>query len=263
MERYTELNKINETGNSIIYKAKDNSIGRDVVIKKIRNPNKEYKIRLEREIKILSKLEHPNIVPIYDTYEDLDGTLCYVMRYIEGKTLLDSIEDFDKNQRMRVFSQILNVLDFVHKNNIIHRDLKPGNILIDSNHNLYLIDFGIAKDLDADYTRITRTGQYIGSQSYSSPEQEKGEKLTQKSDLYSLGLIFYEMIYGKTFIRDNLDKKKKDPLLRIIFKMTEKKLEDRYSNCEEIQKDLMNLRGEGKLKKFFSFLGYFLIGIFI
>jgi serine/threonine protein kinase len=265
-ERYTNFQQINETGNSVIYRAADTKLNRDVVVKKIKNLHSELKIRMEREIKILSKLEHPNIVPIYDSFEDENNNLYYVMRYIQGKELTEFYKSRDSSSYFPIFSNILSVMSYIHKNNIIHRDLKPSNILVDSNGSLYILDFGIAKDLGEDLTRITRTGQYIGTQNYSAPEQEAGMQISNRTDIYSLGMIFYELVNGKKLIRDNLPKKITDPFLKIILKMTELKPDDRYPDCETIQKDLDKLSNNpnktNKSKRFFRFIFLvFIIGL--
>ncbi|MDH4317766.1 MAG: serine/threonine protein kinase, partial [Desulfobulbaceae bacterium] len=158
----------------------------------------QFSLRFQQEVKLIAKLEHPNILPVYD-YGETDGLVYLVMRLVEGGSLSDLIHGGKKLPLPRVsqiLTQIASALDHSHRNGIIHRDIKPGNILIDNSNNCLLTDFGIAKVAEAN-SNFTQTGHVVGTPSYISPELGRGDKIDQRSDVYSLGILLYQMLSGE------------------------------------------------------------------
>ena len=153
--------------------------------------------RFQREAEVLKQLTHPNIVRFYVASE-YQGSPYYAMEYIEGEALDDLLNRRGRlpwDEVVELGKQICSALQHAHERGIIHRDLKPSNLIIAKDHTLKLADFGIAKDLDV--TQLTATNSTVGTAAYMSPEQCRGERnLTNKSDLYSLGVVFYELLVG-------------------------------------------------------------------
>jgi len=260
--RYTNLEEIGKGGMGTVYSAHDEQLDRDVAIKVILPEfakQDEFRKRFEREAKLLAKMNQPNIIPIYDFESSKDG-LYYVMSLIKGKTLRSLIDK--KKLKMdviiKVIDSLLSALGYAHERGLIHRDLKPDNVFIDETGHVFLGDFGIAR-LAEDENDMATTKQwtFLGTPAYSSPEQINGEDLKPASDIYSLGVIFYEMVAKKlpfsgnlnniiaghlTQIPDSLSSmkidKKLDYLLPIIEKMLLKKMGERYGTCEEIKAEL-------------------------
>jgi eukaryotic-like serine/threonine-protein kinase len=156
--------------------------------------------RFEREIKLLSQFRHPNIVRFYGASEDR-GIRFYAMELVEGKSLDDILDEHDSlplSEAVKVVSQICEALQELHSTGVIHRDLKPGNVLVGDDGKVKLTDFGIARDTSAySEERLTKADHTVGTIAYMSPEQLTGQELTRKSDLYSLGLLFYRIITGR------------------------------------------------------------------
>lgn len=186
-----------------VYKAYDSEINRTVAIKVLKKNNcldSEYYNRFLSEAKAAGFLSHPNIVTIYDigTYED---TPYIVMELIEGKSLGDLLEDnqtFDIKQTLRIMMQLAKALDYAHSKGIVHRDVKPDNIMfLPDGETVKLTDFGIAHRDDSAANEKTQAGTLLGTPRYMSPEQALGEKLDGRSDLFSLGVLLYEMITGE------------------------------------------------------------------
>jgi serine/threonine-protein kinase len=198
--RYELKEELGQGGMATVYRAYDPLFEREVALKILKKEllaNSQIRERFERETKIIARLEHAAIVPVYDVGRDQDQ-LFFVMRYMAGGSLADRIQ----NQSM-TFSEIAYIiervaaaLDYAHDKGVIHRDLKPGNILFDEYNNPYISDFGIAKLTQASI-KLTDSG-IIGTPTYMSPEQAQGEEVDGRSDIYSLGVILFEMLSGKT-----------------------------------------------------------------
>jgi eukaryotic-like serine/threonine-protein kinase len=190
-------------GMSVVYKATQLRVNRHVAIKTLRLQLDEkdiYRERFQREISSLCALNHPNIVTVYDCLIGPDGQPYIVMDYLRGRSLEALIEDegpMDVERFARISIQICSAVDHAHKKGIIHRDLKPGNVVLMDNEMDFVkvVDFGLAKIGDQN-RRLTHSGELWGSPPYMSPEQCMGEALDQRSDLYSIGAIMYEMLTG-------------------------------------------------------------------
>lgn len=198
--RYEVLEQIGSGGMAIVYKAKDMLLNRVVTIKVLREQfltDDEFIRRFRREAQSAASLSHPNIVSIYDVGKD--GNVEYiVMEYIEGRTLKEIIRDYaplSTEHAINLARQIGEAIRHAHEHHIIHRDIKPQNILVTADGRAKVTDFGIARAVSA--ATVTHTGDIVGSVHYLSPEQAKGIQSNEQSDIYSLGIILYELLTGK------------------------------------------------------------------
>jgi len=201
---YQIIALLGEGGMSVVYKAFQPSMGRYVALKLLsrqytpdQQSNIEFLGRFRQEAKVVAKLQHPHILPIFD-FGEADGYTYFVMPFIESGTLAGILQGqhLSLTYIRRIISQVGEALHYAHSRGLIHRDIKPNNILIDSSGNFLLTDFGIAKVLEGT-TKFTQTGELIGTPAYMSPEQARGEKLDSRSDIYSLGVVLYEMATGR------------------------------------------------------------------
>ena len=183
-----------------VYKAYQPAMERFVAIKVLprhMSASEEFTARFRREARLVAQLQHPHILPVFD-YGESEGYPYIVMPFILSGTLADIL----RNQRTslpearRIISQIGDALSYAHARGMIHRDIKPSNILIDESGNCLLTDFGLARMIEAE-DKITTSGQIMGTPAYMSPEQGTGSATDSRSDLYSLGIIFYEMLTGR------------------------------------------------------------------
>lgn len=245
---------------ALVYKGHDLLLNRKVAVKVLRQQyvhDEEFIRRFRREAQAAASLSHPNVVSIYDVGQEEDVHYI-VMEYIEGKTLNDLIKEkapLQVEDAVHFASQIADALDHAHHNEIIHRDIKPHNILIGKNGRVKVTDFGIARA--ATSSTITQTGSVVGSVHYFSPEHAKGTNTGEKSDLYSLGIVMYQMLTGrlpflgespisvalKHLQEDVEEPRKVNPLLpqsveNIILKAMRKKPEERYQSAKLMMADL-------------------------
>ncbi|MEN1966924.1 Stk1 family PASTA domain-containing Ser/Thr kinase [Lentibacillus sp. N15] len=199
-ERYQIKETIGGGGMANVYLARDIILDRDVAIKVLRLEyanDDEFIARFHREAQSATSLSHPNIVNIYDVGEE-DHILYMVMEYVDGMTLKEYIQKYgpiDVQTSLDIMKQISSAITHAHENEIIHRDIKPQNILIDTYGQVKVTDFGIAVALSA--TSLTQTNSILGSVHYLSPEQARGGSATKKSDIYSLGIVLYELLTGR------------------------------------------------------------------
>jgi len=184
-----------------VYKAHQLSLERPVALKILLpalSSDSSFVKRFKREARAVAKLSHPNITQIYAIAEEQDLHF-FSMEYIEGKTLDKVLEEKGKlepNEAAQIISQTARALEHAHRNNIIHRDIKPSNIILDSLSTVKVMDFGLARATD-DRSKVTQAGTLIGTLSYMSPEQCRGEELDFQTDIYSLGIVLYEMLTGR------------------------------------------------------------------
>ncbi|MBL8134447.1 MAG: protein kinase [Anaerolineae bacterium] len=187
-------------GFGAVYRAYQTSVGRDVAIKVIL-PNvanqPDFIRRFEIEAQLIARLEHLHIVPLYDYWRDPDGAYL-VMRWLKGGTLADALQRgaFDLEAALLLTDHITAALEAAHRGGVIHRDLKPANIFLDEDGNAYLGDFGIAKDLTNSNAANTADDAILGTLDYISPEQARSEPITPRTDIYSLGVVLYELLTG-------------------------------------------------------------------
>ena len=258
--RYEIIKTIGEGGMANVYLANDTILDRKVAIKVLRGDlatDEKFVRRFQREALSASSLSHPNIVEIYDVGED-DGDYYIVMEYVDGKNLKQLLKKREKLTTAEVVDimlQITSAMGAAHDSLIIHRDLKPQNILIKDDGEIKITDFGIAMALNA--TQLTQTNSAMGSVHYFPPEQANGKGSTLKSDVYSLGIMMYELLTGVLPFRgDNAVeialKHLKEPIPsikaelpeipgsieNIITKATAKNPKNRYANANEMHEDL-------------------------
>ncbi|WP_322090783.1 Stk1 family PASTA domain-containing Ser/Thr kinase [Caldifermentibacillus hisashii] len=199
-DRYKIIEYIGGGGMANVYLARDMILERDVAVKVLRLDlanDDELIRRFHREAQSATSLVHPNIVNIYDVGEE-DNIYYIVMEYVDGETLKQYIQNHFPIPIEKVIDitlQITSAISHAHQNNIIHRDIKPQNILIDKKGNVKITDFGIAVALTS--TTITQTNSVLGTVHYISPEQARGGVATKKSDIYSLGIVLFELLTGR------------------------------------------------------------------
>ena len=258
--RYEIIEKIGEGGMATVYKAKCNILKRYVAVKVLRDEfttDEEFIKRFNTEAQAAASLTHPNIVSIYDVGHE-ENIYYIVMELVQGKTLKEIINEdgaLPWKWALNVSIQVASALEMAHKNNIVHRDIKPHNIIITEDGIAKVTDFGIAKAVSN--STITAFGTTIGSVHYFSPEHARGGYTDAKSDLYSLGVVMYEMLTGRVpFDADtpvsialkHMQEKPIEPIKlnptipyavnKIIMKAMEKDPNERYQSATEMLKDL-------------------------
>ena len=265
-DRYEIIKNIGEGGMANVYLAQDTILDRKVAVKVLRGDlasDDKFIRRFQREALSVSNLSHPNIVEVYDVGEE-DGSHYIVMEYIEGKTLkqlLKKRESLTLTEVIDIMTQLTDGISHAHESYIIHRDIKPQNIMIEDDGRIKITDFGIAMALNA--TQLTQTNSVMGSVHYLPPEQASGKGATVKSDIYSLGILMYELLTGNVpFKGDNAveialkhmkDKipsiRKQDPSIpqsveNIILKASAKNPRNRYDTAKEMHEDLVHCLDE-------------------
>jgi predicted Ser/Thr protein kinase len=258
--KFKIISEIGRGGMGVVYKAIQISLNRTVALKMLPTQmalSQEFLERFQREARILARLNHRNIVHIYDL-EDLKGSYFIVMEYIEGESLAKIIASQAPLQTAfikKVAAGVASALSAAHKTGIIHRDIKPENIMMDSYGEVKVMDFGIARA--ADQTCKTRSGIRLGTPEYMSPEQAKGLRVEAQSDIYSLGIVLYEMACGKVpftgedslgialkHIQEapeppsSLNPRIHPELEKIILKSLEKDRNSRYGDADELHRAL-------------------------
>jgi len=193
-------------GMAVVYRAVQDHLGRTVAIKALKTSaaaEQQTVVRFEREAQSLANLQHENIIHVYDYYEER-GALFIVMEYVEGIDLYDLLDRCGRlpyDVAAIIAMQVARALDYVHYRGIVHRDIKPANVMISRQGGVKLMDFGIARDQN--FGDLTEAGTGIGTPAYMSPEQILGDKLDARSDIFSLGILLYQMVTGrKPFVED-------------------------------------------------------------
>ena len=262
--RYEIIEKIGGGGMALVYKARCRLLDRYVAIKVLREEftsDEEFIRKFRRESQAAAKLSHPNIVSIYDV--GVEGDIYYiVMEYIKGKTLKEVIREKGKlsfEETVDYSIQIAEALAHAHANHIVHRDMKPHNIMITEDGRVKVTDFGIARA--ATSSTVTNTNNVLGSVHYFSPEQAKGGYTDEKSDIYSLGIVMYEMITGRVPFEgespisvalkhvqeeivppSHIDPTINKNLEKIIMKCVRKDQVERYKSANELLVDLKRIK---------------------
>jgi serine/threonine protein kinase/DNA-binding LacI/PurR family transcriptional regulator len=206
---YEIVELIGYGGMANVYRATQTNMRRDVALKILSaslTKDANFVARFRLEVELVGKLEHAHIVPVYEHGITPDGLTYLTMRHIRGGNVQDMVGKqgglpFDKIAV--IIGQVASALDYAHKQGVVHRDIKPGNILLDEQGDAYLADFGLARTVDAKKRessahKMTEPGSLTGTPIYLSPEQIKGETATERSDIYSLGVVLYEMLTGQT-----------------------------------------------------------------
>ena len=264
--KYKIIGELGKGAMGIVYKGVDPDINREVAIKLIRfdmvseDAEKEDAARrFIREAQSAGNLEHPNIVTIYEVGRE-DNQTFIVMQCVDGESLKQAIsagKKFSPVEVVDLMTCLCDALELAHQNKIVHRDIKPGNILLDKQGRPYLVDFGVAR---MEMSTMTQSGTIVGTPSYMSPEQIQGIRVDARADIFSLGVIIYEMLTGKRpFEGDhittivykimneeptNIREMKRDlpeGFEQVIKKALEKDANKRYQSCKELAADLKNL----------------------
>src|SRR5205823_9550588 len=264
-QRYEILEILGEGGMGAVYKAMDRELSRPVALKVIRPDlagNQAILDRFKQELLLAREVTHKNVIRIYDLGE-AEGMKFITMEYVEGKDLRTLINEKNKlapEEAVEIMQQVCRALEAAHSVGIIHRDLKPQNIMRDKSGRILVMDFGLARTLEGD--GMTQTGALVGTMDYMSPEQALGKDLDQRSDLFALGLIFYELLTGKMpykadSVVASLLKRTQEravpvsshdaaiprPLSNIVGKCLEPDVKLRYQNSAEILADLEAWQG--------------------
>jgi serine/threonine-protein kinase len=260
--RYEIISELGQGAMGVVYKALDPLIDRELAIKTINlglalEEKEEYEGRFYQEAKAAGRLSHPNIVTIFDVGKS--GDVAYIaMEFLQGKELRDILNDGEKlpvEQILNIVYQVSLGIAYAHENGIVHRDVKPSNIMVGSDGHVKITDFGIAR-MESSSVR-TQTGMVLGSPKYMSPEQVVGKLIDQRSDIFSLGVVLYEMLTGKPpFVGENVNaimyqtlnsippppgsvnQSVPDMLNFIVAKALAKGLDDRYQSAKDFASDL-------------------------
>ena len=270
-DRYEIIKSIGEGGMANVYLAYDTILDRRVAVKVLRGDlsnDEKFVRRFQREALSASSLSHPNIVEMYDVGED-NGIYYIIMEYIEGKTLKQLIKKrgaLTLSEAIDIMLQITDGISEAHNSYIIHRDLKPQNIMIKEDGSIKITDFGIAMALNS--TQLTQTNSVMGSVHYLPPEQASGKGSTIRSDIYSMGILFYELLTGSLpfkgdnaveialkQMRDEIPSvRKKNPSIpqsveNVILKATAKNPKNRYSDSKEMHADLLTVLNDDRINE--------------
>ncbi len=262
--RYVLLDPSGSGGTARVYRAHDEVLGRDVALKVLREQYAEdegFVQRFRREARSAAALSHPNIVPIYDLGRSEDGTYYMAMEYVSGGTLKERIVGRGPLKPRIAASmalQIAEALAIAHEKGVIHRDIKPQNVLMTETGDLKVADFGIARAASA--TVLTQTGFVLGTANYMSPEQTMGQEVDPKSDLYSLGVVLYEMLTGEVPYRADTpvaiamkhvsepprapreaDPEVPEGISALVVKLLAKRPDDRYRDAAVLVEDLQRI----------------------
>jgi eukaryotic-like serine/threonine-protein kinase len=267
-QRYEVLSQLGEGGMGAVYKARDVELGRMVALKVIRPDlarNRAILDRFKQELILATQVTHRNVVRIYDLGE-AEGIKFITMEYVEGEDLASVLRERTKlppKEAVMIVEQVCRALEAAHSVGVIHRDLKPQNIMEDKTGRILVMDFGLAKTLEGE--RMTQTGAMVGTMEYMSPEQALAGNLDQRSDIFSLGLIFYELLTGATPFRaesalaslikrtqervvpvSDLDSSIPAELSQIVGRCLERDVALRYKSASELLADLELWLGTGK-----------------
>jgi len=266
--RYEIVGEVGRGAMGIVYKAMDPVIGRTVAVKTIRLSEAgtglsrpELLTRFQTEARAAGLLTHPNIVVVYDAGEE-NGLYYITMELVEGKSvqaLLDEGQRFSLPRVLRIMEQTCSALDFAHERHVVHRDIKPANLMLTADDTVKVTDFGTAKILQ--FGTVQQTTHVMGTPSYMSPEQVKGRAVDGRSDIFSLGVMLYEMVTGekpfpgqnittviyKIVNEDPVPPRQLDPSIHagisaVIMKALYKEPDERYQTCRELLEDLRNYR---------------------
>lgn len=259
---------IGRGGFALVYKVINLKLNRVEALKVLTNlqsGDHDFAGRFIEEARVSASLVHPNIIQVYE-FGHMREFFWFSMQYIEGPTLameLKARASMDEIPAVNLILPLLDALDYSHKRGVVHRDIKPGNVMLDLSGRPYLMDFGIAKSMDSQFQ--TKTGQFLGTPIYVSPEQVSGQRVDGRSDIYSIGVMLYEMLTGKyPFPSENsmhalVLRMTNDPIPlsesrpgtdpeveAIIMRALEKEKENRFASAAELQISLLNFMGDNQ-----------------
>src|SRR5687768_9376148 len=257
IDRYRVRERLGQGGMGALFLALDPAIDRLVAIKVLRVDNPDVRERFQREARLAARLQHPNIVTVYDVGEH-EGQPFIAMEYIPGETLAELIRrraPLDTRQRVEMVIEICSGLAFAHKHGIVHRDIKPANLIVSRDSNiLKILDFGIAR---AGESGLTQVGMVIGTPNYMSPEQVRGDTIDHRSDIFAVGLVLYELlVFRQAFEAEtqpavlmkilsdqppplaSLDPMVDASVAQVVYKALAKNSADRYQDLGAMKADL-------------------------
>jgi len=257
--KYQIISKLGQGGMGVVYKAKDPKIDRVVAVKTITarmDSDPELRERFRLEARSAAQISHKNVITIFD-YDEVDGLAYLVMEFLQGvdlKTKIDRRETMSLQTKLRIIAEIAEGLGHAHRMGIVHRDVKPGNVFITHTGQVKILDFGLARVVSSE---LTRSGVAVGTPAYMSPEQLRAERVDQRSDIFSAGVVFYELLtYSNPFHGDSdfaismkivqadpapieaLDPNVPPEIAKIVHRALQKDPARRYQNFDELLTDL-------------------------